>query len=33
MAYMIQVFSLARMNSETVRKGTFCSFVTVDVSR
>ena len=32
-AYIAQVFSLARTNSDTVRKGTFCIFITVDVSR
>ena len=32
-AYITQVFSLARTNSDTVRNGTFCIFMTVDVSR
>lgn len=32
-AYIAHVFSLARTNSDTVRNGTFCIFMTVDVSR
>jgi hypothetical protein len=32
-AYMIQVLSLLRMNSEIVKKGSPCIFITVVVSR
>lgn len=32
-SYITHVFSLARMNSDTVKNGTFWTFMTVDVSR
>lgn len=32
-AYITQAFNLARINSEIVRKGIPCIFMTVDVSK